>query len=53
MRKCSAANKAFSPVAGAGITLSASLLASKYTISDLHNSMKSIMDTKKEIGLMS
>ena len=53
MRKCSAANKAFSPVAGPGITLSASLLASKYTISDLHNSMKSIMDTKKEIGLMS
>ena len=38
---------------GSGITLSASLLASKYAISDLHTSMKTIMDTKKEIGLMS
>ena len=38
---------------GTGITLSASLLASKYSISDLHSSMKSIMDSKKEIGLMS
>ena len=38
---------------GSGITLSASLLASKYSISDIHSSIKSIMDTKKEIGLMS
>ena len=34
------------------ITLSASLLASKYSMSDMH-SMKNIMDTKKEIGMMS
>ena len=61
MRKCSQ-GKGFSSKKssssselglGSGITLSASLLASKYNISDLHSSMKSIMDTKKEIGLMS
>ena len=62
MRKCSAAKQQGyipSPKAPAdlsmtsSISLSASLLASKYNISDLHNSMKSIMDSKKEIGLMS
>ena len=35
---------------GSGITLSASLLASKYND---YSSMKSLLDTKKEIGMMS
>ena len=60
MRKCSAAKGFSRPKTSSsdlsltsGITLSASLLASKYSITDIHNSMKSIMDSKKEIGLMS
>ena len=63
MRKCSAA-KGFSNRngssselrLGSGITLSAtaSLLASKYSgMTDIHSSMSNIIDTKKEIGLMS
>jgi len=57
MRKCSA-GKNFSSSGksstnlslGSGITLSASLLASKYND---YSSMKSLLDTKKEIGMMS